>query len=591
LFRSRFFWQLYAGYVLVVLVSALALGGAVARWMSEDSSRETVSELRAKAVLLHDLALGVLDGDAGAAVQARVRELGREASVRLTVIAEDGVVVADSDEDPSAMENHRTRPEVLVAAAEGEGVATRSSETLGVEMTYLARPVLRDDRRLGFVRTSLSSATVDARLGQLRGIVTASAVLASLAALAVGFLAARWITSPLASVTAAAESIAGGEYERRVPTGSRGEIGQLAAAFNAMADHVASRIDMITKDRNTMQAIFASMVEGVIAVDREERIVHMNAIAGRILGVEPGEVVGRRFQEVIPFDELVKELAANLECEHTVPTQAHVMHAAGDHLVEVTASPLRDDADDPVGALVVFHDVTDMHRLELVRSEFVVNASHELKTPIAAIQGILETVAGDPDMPAETRIDFLHRASAQGVRLSSLVTDLIQLSRLESDTGSEDLETIDVRTVARRSIRGLQPVAGEKDIVLSCALPSKPVFVLGDRATIALIVDNLIDNAIKYTGRGGRVDVRAFALGEHVVIEVEDDGVGIDKKDQDRIFERFYRVDKARSRAMGGTGLGLSIVKHACGMLGGELGVESEPGVGSLFRVRLPLHS
>lgn len=591
MFKSRFFWQLYSGYVVLVLVFAAIVGLAVSEWVVEDAQEGLRETMRSSAVVLGLVAAPALEGAEQPGLHDEVRRFGSETGTRLTVIAADGRPLADSEEDPAVMSNHRTRPEIELAARQGEGVEMRFSDTVGRRLTYLALRVPRqpDQPLKGFVRAALPADLVSERLSQVRGLVTLGAAIASIIALVIGLFITRRITQPIKSMTEVAKAMAAGDYGRLVEVEGSDEVGVLADAFNGMARQLAARIDTITKDRNALQTIFGGMIEGVVAVDTEERLLHMNGVAAELLEVDPRASLGGRIWELARVQEISDALGQCLRDGREFRTEARVMVGADEAVLEINAAPLRDGSGELVGAVVVFHDVTDIRRLELIRREFVINASHELKTPITAIRGFLDTLQGDPTMPAEIRDRFISRAGDQAGRLADLVTDLLRLSRLETASGQDEAEHLDLRQVATTAVKGLASVAREKQLDLVTELAEREVEILAESSTIRLIVDNLIVNAVKYTPESGRVVVRAYADGDEAVFEVQDTGIGIDAQHLDRIFERFYRVDKARSREIGGTGLGLAIVKHASGVLGGRAEVESEVGVGSTFRVRLPL--
>ena len=593
MFRSGFFWQLYGGYAGVVIVFAALIGVTVSSWIAEDSREDIRTALVAKATLLEEISRNALLGQRDAKFQEQIQRLGEKTHTRLTVIARDGLVLADSEEIPARMNNHANREEILIAAEKGTGLVNRYSNTVEREMMYLALRV--DDAstgqamQIGFVRASLPLDIIGERLSRVRSLVLLGAGVAGFVALLLGLFLAHRVTSRLESITSVAEAMAEGDYSRRVFMNSPDEIGKLATAYNSMAEQMQVRIDMITEDRNKVQTILRSIVEGVIAVDRDELVVHINAVAGNLLGLDPSEVRGKRLWETVRVNEVAKALISSLAGEKIFRTQSRIMHGTDECLLEISASPLTDAEDEITGAVVVLHDVTEIRRLELVRREFVVNASHELKTPITAIRGFLDSLVDDTDMPHETRQKFLRRAASQANRLALLVTDLLRLSRFESGEQAESSEQLDLHNIVSASVAELQQTAEDKAIKLTATLDQNPAIVIANNATLRLVVDNLIDNAIKYTGTDGDVEVRTSQINGEVILKVTDNGVGIDPMHQDRIFERFYRVDKARSREVGGTGLGLAIAKHACGILGGELTVESQPGVGSTFRLRLSL--
>jgi two-component system phosphate regulon sensor histidine kinase PhoR len=587
--KSRFFWKLYAGYAALVLLAVVTVGVLVARRITDDTVTEIEDALHAQAVLLRDLATPALQGTADPSFPQRIRDLGAAVGTRLTVIRADGIVVADSDQDPAGMDNHGSRPEVLAARVEGRGTATRFSRTVAANLMYVAVRVSENAGLLGYARAAVPLTVIRERLAALRGMVVLGAAVAAVFALGIGLVVARRVTARLASLTAAAEAIAAGDYQRRVEGASEDELGALAAAFNRMAGQLEARMQTITEDRSKLLTILGGMVEGVIAVDPDERVVHLNAAAGRILGVSPVESVGRPIWQVTRVRKVSEAIDETLHGAREVTGELQLDADAADRIVELHGAPLKNGQGGLVGAVLVLHEVTELRRLETVRQDFVANVSHELKTPITAIRGLIETIVEDPEMPEETQARFLAKIHNQASRLSLLVTDLLTLARLESAAGALESEPLDLRDPVEASVKNLRPEAKERGVGLHWEPPGEPVRTLGDAEALELVVNNLLDNALKYTPEGGRIWVRVLAADDAATLEVEDTGIGIAREHHDRIFERFYRVDKARSRELGGTGLGLSIVKHVCRAHGGNIAVESAPASGSSFRVRLPL--
>ena len=386
----------------------------------------------------------------------------------------------------------------------------------------------------------------------------------------------------------AAEAVSRGDDPPVVTGARRDDLGRLERAIGTMLRRVRGHIDTITAERNTIGAILAGMVEGVVAVDREERVVHMNHAARRILGVSTETVTGRRVWEVTRVGEAAEALRVALRGERTHFGETRVTTPEGDQVVQLVASTLRRD-DRVDGAILVLHDVTELRRLEAVRRDFVANVSHELKTPLTTVRGCVETILDDPDMDDAVRRRFLERIREQSERLGRLVGDLLTISRLESDGEALHVERLDLRDVVRASVDAHEASAREEGIEMATRLPDVPVMLEGDAEALRELVDNLVVNAIRYTPEGGRVDVRLRTRTGSAVLEVRDTGIGIAPEDQGRVFERFYRVDRARSRRLGGTGLGLAIVKHVALAHGGNVSLRSTPGHGSTFRVDLPL--
>ncbi len=586
---SRFFWKLYASYAVLVVLAVSVVGVLTSRRVGQDLLESVERSLSNRATLLAEVAGPVLAGVGGEHLQDRVEQLGRETGTRYTVIRLDGTVIADSDEDPSGMDDHGSRPEVLDARQEGRGVWRRFSRTVAASMMYVAVAVRRDGRELGFVRAALPLTAVRQRTAAVQENVLLGGLLAALIALAIGLFVTRRITAPLASMTVAAEAISRGEYQHRVGGGPRDEIGTLASAFNRMAVQLERRMETITEDRSKLLTILGGMVEGVVAVDREQAIVHLNAAAGRILGVAPEKSVGRPIWEVTRVREVSEAIAHALTEAQEVTEEVALEVSNQERIVQLHGARLENGEGNRVGAVLVLHDVTELRRLERVRRDFVANVSHELKTPITAIRGLVDTIIDDQEMPLAVRTDFLRKAQNQAVRLSLLVTDLLTLARLESADGIVEPERLDAREVIGRSVANFRPAAEARRLTLDVQLPQEPVMVLGDPEALELLVNNLLDNAVKYTGEGGQVDVRLASADGMMQLEVADNGVGISPEHHDRIFERFYRVDQARSRELGGTGLGLSSVKHICKAHHGTISVRSTLGVGSTFAVVLPL--
>jgi two-component system phosphate regulon sensor histidine kinase PhoR len=339
-----------------------------------------------------------------------------------------------------------------------------------------------------------------------------------------------------------------------------------------------------------LEMILNGLVEGVVAVDLDERVIHLNSAAGRLLRVRRSESLGKRLSELTSLTNLSSTVSRALEtrCEATAEAVIEMPSNERNQVLEFEASPVRDGTGRVSGAVLSIHDITELRHLEHVRRDFVANVSHELKTPITAIRGLIETILTDREMPDPTRRRFLEKVHSQALRLSTLVTDLLTLARLESRDAILEPIPFDLREPILTSIRASRSTE-DRTARVEHELADHPVLIRGDPESMRLVASNLLDNALKYTPTAGRIQVRLFIRGSQAIFEVEDNGIGIEPKDRQRIFERFYRVDKARSRELGGTGLGLSIVKHVCLAHGGLVDVESAPGKGSLFRVTLPL--
>jgi two-component system phosphate regulon sensor histidine kinase PhoR len=590
--RRSFFWKLFLGFVAPIVLAAALASLVLERVARAAMLDDAHTALRNQAALLAELARPALAPGGDPTLEPRLRALGRVTATRFTVLRADGVVIADSEREPDAMDNHLRRSEIAAAAAQGEGFAERTSGTTGAGYFYFALAVEADGERLGFVRAATPTTAIQARLASLRRYLVLGATAAALLGLTLSAVLARRISAPVSAVTELAEHIAAGDYHRAARFEKEGELGRLARAVETMTAQLEERLQTITADRNKVLAILSSMVEGVIAVDREQRVVHINAVAGRLLGLDPASCLERRIWEATRAapvcDILDATLADSVEraSECRIPSERR--GAGGDCVLELRASPLRDGSGALSGAVLVLHDVTALRRLENVRRDFVGNVSHELKTPLTAVRALVETILDDASMPAETRRRFLEKIREQAGRLSTLVGDLLTLARIESNEAPIERRALDVREVVRECASRIAPACEKKGLTLETSVPGEPVILRSDEESLRQILDNLLDNACKYTPSGGRVRVRIERGAAEVALEVEDDGIGIDLRDQERVFERFYRVDKARSRELGGTGLGLSIVKHLASALGGRVSLDSALGRGSTFRVHFP---
>ncbi|MEM6794963.1 MAG: ATP-binding protein [Acidobacteriota bacterium] len=582
--RSRFLWKLYAGYVLLILGTAALIGALVAKQIEKETLADTDDRLLAVAVLMREIALSAEDHELDQ-LQDQLVELDRQLETRLTVVRRDGVVLGDSRRSPSEMDNHRNRPEILEAYEKGQGAASRRSTTLGQRLRYLAIPIEREGTAIAVMRSSLPLAVLDERLASVRRTVLLGAGLATAAGLLLGLLLAGRVTRPLLEMAEAAERIADGAYGQRVLSHGRDELGMLARAFNKMSQELRRTVATLDSDRKKLGAILASMDEGLVAVDRDERIVHMNAAAGELLQIDPASVVSHPIWEVTRLRGVSEALREVLRSGQPVE---RVVRLAGtrDRLFELRAAPLSSSGD-LSGALLVVEDVTQLRHLETMRQDFVANVSHELKTPVTVIRGMVETMLDDPDFDPERRHHFLQRVLTQAGRMGDLVKDLLSLAQLESDPGALEIDRLDLRLPVEASIRALQPMAESRGVRFDSRLTDSSVLVRGDEEALRQAIGNLLSNAVKYSPKNGVVEVRVVADESRATVEVEDHGVGIPAHHRERLFERFYRVDKARSRALGGTGLGLAIVKHITRALGGTVSVDSAPGQGSTFRIHL----
>ncbi|MEM7260953.1 MAG: ATP-binding protein [Planctomycetota bacterium] len=585
--RSRYYSRLFLGYVLLVSFTAVAIAVTVSSFVAERSRSDTERSLRWLAEIGAEASIPAFDGAPNAKEKLRrwLKRRGESTGVRFTVVTYGGMVLGDSHFDADDMGNHRDRPEFERALADGYGIAERLSRTLGEEFVYVAIPV---SRGRGFVRAALPLASIRQQLAELRMRIALVSLIAVVLAFGIGYELIRRTTRRIVHLTASVESMAQGNYRQKLSSGSTDEIGNLIRSFNLLAVELQRRVDALDGENRKLSTILSSMIEGVIAVDQEERVVHLNAAASEILEVETPSPIGKPLWEITRQREVAEAVSHCLKAGRSDQGEASVFLQTRERILELRADPLTRTGGELIGAVLVFHDVTELRRLESMRREFVTNVSHELKTPITAARGLVETIVDDPEMPRSTQESFLQKMINQLERLSVLVSDLLTIARLESGDQYGEAMSLDLRQPCRAAMRTVASLAEQKGVEIQFDLPEEPVPFRGDGEALQQAVTNLLDNAIKYS-MADRVELGMLIEDREAVITVRDDGIGIGSDHLERLFERFYRVDKARSRELGGTGLGLSIVKHVCRVHDGDATVESAPGQGATFRLRFPL--
>jgi two-component system, OmpR family, phosphate regulon sensor histidine kinase PhoR len=593
--RPRLFWKLYASYLLIVLVCISAVGLFVARSAHSFYISHVGNELEARARLVEQQVSPLVGTGAPARLESLVQRLGSASGTRITIISAGpwdgslGTVMADSEVAPSTMENHGNRPEVQRALGGGVGRSIRHSETLREDMMYVAVPLRLSGQTLAVVRAAVPLTAVDHALSSLYRRIALAALLAGLTAAALGFWVSRRLAEEVKLVREGADRLARGDLRHTVPVPNTREIGALADTLNTMARELDETIVTVTRQKNELQAMLSSMSEGVLAFDSEQRVISLNDEAAELLGVDAGEARQRTIQEVVRNPALQRFVGDALARESLVEADLilHVGHQ--DRFVQAHGTVLRDAGGGSIGAVVVLNDITRLRRLEQIRREFVANVSHEIRTPVTSIKGFAETLLDGAVENEGDRHRFLTIISQQADRLAALVDDLLSLSRLERDAEEPTLpiESGDLCAPLQVAVDVCGVKAASKDVHLTLTCPGN-LKARFNQPLIERAVVNLIDNGIKYSERGGHVEVRGLAQDGEVVIMVRDEGCGIAAEHLPRLFERFYRVDKARSRDMGGTGLGLAIVKHVAQIHNGWVTVQSAPGRGSTFEIHLP---
>jgi two-component system phosphate regulon sensor histidine kinase PhoR len=588
LLSSRFFRRIFLPYLLLICTATAAVGAFVALRVRQNYLERTEQTMQQDALLISDLLKDDLQKGDAASIESESRRLGAMLNCRVTIIEDDGRVIGDNEADPAQMENHRQRPEILQAEASGDGFDQRASFTIGQPLLYWAHKVKTGDGRVHFVRLSLHA---DALYQQLHLVYAALATVVLIAILAAGVLSfylARRSTVPVLELTNFAQALAEGQLNRRLLLPDNdGEVSHLAGALNVMADSLGRLLDQNRKDRAELLAMLASMSEGVIATDTRQRIVVVNQRAGELLAFPTDQTQGKPLWEIVRDDAILKAAREVLE---TGERKAFQISPAVGRYLEITACTYPVGTTPPQGLILVAHDTTQSVRYQELRKEFVANVSHELRTPLTVIKGFTETLRDGAMTDAVNGPKFLVTIDRHVDQLTNLVSDLLELSKLESTPDLPRPVAFDVGAVVRRAADLLLPTAQRKGQTLNVEVARHTPRVVGNPDYVERAASNLIDNAIKYTPDRGEIRVSVgVEPNQFVVIEVADNGIGIPPHDLSRVFERFYRVDRSRSREMGGTGLGLSIVKHVAQVHGGAIDVTSTPGAGSKFRLKIPI--
>lgn len=581
-------WRLFLSYILITLVSLIA-----AAWFASGSLKsvyidQTRDNLRVRAQLVEHLLPGHvhINDESASAINGKILAIGHDTGTRITVILPDGRVIADSDKDYGTMDNHADRPEVIEAFSGRDGMTMRYSDTLKKDLMYVAVPIRRDGRIVGVVRTSMPVATVDSAVAHVKYKIAVIITVIALAGAVVSFIVSRWINRPVKRMMLGVGRFANGDLTYQIPVDSGDELGLLAQSINTMAAQLDERVRTITEQRSELEAILSGMVEAILVVDNTGRIIEYNQAAERYFDtLDP--VRGMVVEDAIGNSRLVDFVRKTLSQTGFIEDEI-VLHGGIDLILQAHGTRFLDAGKEHIGAIVVLSDITRLKKLENMRREFVANVSHELKTPITSIIGFVETLNDGAIEDIENRQQFLDIILKHARRLNAIIEDLLSISRIEQDSerGKIALERTMLAEILRNAVSlcGTEAHNRRIAITLDC---DKSIAVRSNAQLLEQAVVNLVDNAVKYSDPDSSVRVRAYRTDSDVVIEVKDFGCGIPEESLSRIFERFYRVDKGRSRARGGTGLGLSIVKHIVNAHGGRIEVVSVPEKGSTFSIIL----
>ena len=511
---------------------------------------------------------------------------------RVTFIRHDGLVVGDSNYIVAEMDNHLDREEIIDAKEHGIGYIIRESDTLNQNMLYVAISTTNNvTEQPYYIRLAFSLAEVEQSISNLTLVMVVGLVILFVIAALASYRIALGLTKPLERITQVAKRIKSLDYRARVEGNKQDEIGELGNAINAMAESLQIQMTRIKQNENHLQSVLANMINGIVLMDQTGKILIMNNQAEQILGISARQLIGKHYSSIKQQYELLQLIHEGFDSKTFIHEEI-TFYYPEERLLELNLVPITEGYQEYGGLLLVLQDVSAIRRLERMRSEFVANVSHELKTPIAAVKGFAETLPGGAVKDEETTISFLQIIYDESERLNRLIGDILELSKIESRRARLILTPVEIYQFMADTIQLLDVSAKNKQLIISLDGP-RELYIEADEDRLRQIFVNLLSNAISYTPEGGNINIKLEAPTEDVVrIAITDTGVGIPEKDLPRIFERFYRVDKARSRISGGTGLGLSIVKHLVDMHKGTISVTSEVGVGSTFIVELQtIHS
>jgi two-component system, OmpR family, phosphate regulon sensor histidine kinase PhoR len=585
---KKFIWHIYFYYLALLLVACIIFIPYTSHSLKQYYTDSALSGLKSNALLFRKLLLQKPPPFNEYETNALCREMTALTSIRYTVILPAGKVIGDSYIDPSRMENHSDRPEVIKALSGKIATSIHGSSIEPYPMIYAAVPVELNGRIYGVVRASQNLEAVNGKLNSFYKEAFLGAILSALLGIFFCFLITRKLGKSIDEVKRGISRISADELSPRIHVHAISEIENLADTINEMAERLEKRVKTITSQRNELEAVLSGMSEAVIFVDMDEHIINSNHAAESLLGINSEHARGRSVQEVIRNSNLQNFIKRVLSSSAPV-TEEIIVKFQSDRFFQAHGAILGNSLKRTIGALIVLNDVTRMKHLENIRREFVANVSHELKTPVTSIKGFVETLKDGAIEDPEHARKFLDIILRHSDRLNSIIEDLLSLSRVEQEEENEQLhfDPVDVGEVVKNAVMACEPKAEEKNIWIEFK-EIKDLMVMGNPALLEQAVVNLLDNAIKYSERGRSILVEAFPSGLEAVIKVEDHGIGIPREYLSRIFERFYRVDKARSRDLGGTGLGLAIVKHIVQAHYGRVEVQSEYGKGSTFFIYLP---
>lgn len=585
-------------YYLIVIAVVVVSMGAFFIWFFNYVYMQTLQENLYSQVRLASALINEMDerGAQPAEIDALAKELGDELGLRLTLIDYSGKVIADSAEDPLLMENHRNRPEIIDAINLGRGIASRYSTTVSEEMYYLAVPLKSEQAEAdlntipnAIIRIALPLSSINQALTNLKFFIIGVLLLSSLLAFVASLFLAQRITGPIRQIKNATQAIATGNYTPAIKVNSSDELNDLANMISNMGVNLKEKMYQVLGEKNKLEIVISSMSSGVILADRDLIIELINPAAEKLFDVKRDEAVGLPLQKVIRNYTLFENLRA-VKHENKAKVIEIYAYYPRSAVLETYLLPVTGSGQDLIGILLLFHEVTHVRSLEKMRSDFVANVSHELRTPLTAIRGYTETILHE-ELQDKQLQSFLRIIDRETLRLSDLLNDLLDLAQIENEKGFVKKETVDLKKMISEAVFRVNLLREQHEVQIELILSTEDLAVSGNYEWLCQALINILENSIRHGRRNGKITISLIKNQASAVLEVRDDGPGIPEADLPYIFERFYRVDKARSRKSGGTGLGLSIVKHIMEAHDAQYKIDSKEGEGIVFSFTLPLIS
>jgi len=576
----RIMWKQFIYYVAIIVITIPMFMLIATIGIRQHYVRTIEANLKHQAELVEGVFQELIARNASKEVDSLAKELGAKIGTRITVIKTDGVVIGDSKANPKDMENHAHRPEIAQALRGNAGTSLRYSRTINQDMLYVAIPIMENKKIIGVIRTSLSLSMINKLISSINRKVIWAGVGIFILALIIAFISSKAFAKPIDDMVNVSRQIASGNFSARLSTRTKDELGELSNSLNLMAQKLEKLFEEASREKEEIKSVLSAMVEGVFVLDSEGRIIMANESFKRMCNLP--KVIGKHYWEVLRSTALKKLVDAVMISGKSRTIEIKIPSIGGENVYVGTATPIGKRRE----TVVVLHDITKIKGLEKIKADFVASVSHELKTPLTTIKGFVETLE-DGTVDREKALHFLGIIKRHTNRLINLVSDLLLLSRLEDKKQRLEIEEVDLNRLISDILAILRDKVDKKKLKLECLIPDNLPRIKGDSFLLEQLFVNVIDNAINYT-KEGKIKLEVISLNKKIKIEISDTGVGIPAEHLPRIFERFYRVDRTRSRELGGTGLGLSIVKHIVLAHNGEIDVKSKVGKGTTFTIILP---